>query len=96
MEKAETKGMANLVEYAVEDGLISLEEAEKLTELRKLRNKFTHINIGFGEGSFKNKQTFLDHMLLWGDPRKESLLVEDLSRSAIIILKLLPELCSRF
>jgi len=97
MEKARTKGLANLVDYAIADELISQAEADKLTELRQLRNRFTHINIGFGEGSIKNKHTFLDYMLLWGDPREETLPIEELSKSAIkIFAELLPELCNRF
>jgi hypothetical protein len=97
MEKANAKGLASLVERAIEDGLISTEEAEKLTELRQLRNRFTHINIGFGKGSIENKHTLLDYTLLWGDPREETLPIEDLSKNAIIIFaRLLPKLCSRF
>ena len=97
MEKARAKGLSDLVENAIDDNLISPEEAEEITNLRKLRNKFTHINIGFGEGSIKNKQTFLDYMLLWGDPREEKLPIEEFSKDAIrVFARLLPELCNRF
>lgn len=97
MNKADAKGLASLVDHAVEDDLISPEEAEKIAELRKLRNQFTHVNIGFGKGSVENKHTLLDYMLLWGNPDKETLPVEDLSRNAIkIFAALLPELCNRF
>ena len=97
MEKANARGLANLVSYAVGDDLISSNEAEKLTELRRLRNKFTHIRIGFKGIDFKKKRTFLDFMLLWRDRHKETLPIETLAKDAIkIFAKLLPELCNRF
>ena len=97
MEKANTTGLANLVSHAVEDGLISLDEAEELTELRRLRNKFTHIRIGFKSVDFRKKRAFLDFILLWGDRHKETLPIEALAKDAIkIFARLLPELCNRF
>ena len=97
MEKANARGLSELVENAICDDLISSEEMEELTNLRKLRNKFTYINIGFGEGSKKNKKTLLDYALLWGDPREQNLPIEELSKDAIrVFARLLPEVCNRF
>lgn len=97
MKKANAKGLANLINHAVEDGLISLDEAKELTKLRRLRNKLTHISIGFKSINFKKKRTFLDFILLWGDPRRETLPIEVLAKDAIkIFARLLPELCNRF
>lgn len=97
MKKANTRGLANLVSYAVEDDLISPAEAEKLTELRRLRNKFTHIRIDFKKIDFKKKRTFLDFILLWRHPHKETLPIEALAEDAIkIFSELVPELCHRF
>jgi len=97
MKKANAKGLANLVNHAVKDRLISLEETKELTKLRRLRNKFTHISVGFKSVDFKKKRTFLDFILLWGDPRRERLPIEALAKDAIrIFARLLPELCNRF
>ena len=97
MKKAKSRGLADLVNRALEDSLISPYEAKELTELRRMRNKFTHIKIGFQRIDFNEKRTFLDFLLLWGKPYKETLPIEALAQDTIkIFARLLPELCNRF
>lgn len=96
-KKAKSRGLADLVNRALDDSLIFPDEARRLTELRRMRNKFTHIKIGFQRIDFNKKRTFLDFLLLWEEPYKETLPIEDLAEDTIkIFARLLPKLCNRF
>jgi hypothetical protein len=97
MEKANAFGLAKISRLALEDNLISNDEYKRLDDLRKLRNKFTHLSIGFDESDIKNKKTYSDFALFWEGSHKPELPIEQLAEEAIKILaELVPRFCFRF
>lgn len=70
-DKIASKGFAELIDTACQDGIITTELAQSLHNIRRMRNPYSHHTIGMGE------RTYMGRLAQSGFPLPEDLVVED-------------------